>query len=83
MTKKILLFLLLLPMVWLNAQTLDINLSKYSFNNTVRSIVKDGEGNTYVCGSFTTVALWSGHGANFYGKQDYKIQILLKLQVEI
>jgi Secretion system C-terminal sorting domain/Domain of unknown function (DUF5122) beta-propeller len=55
--------LLFLGSVTAQAQTLQVGSSQYAFNGIVNTIVKDGTGNTYVGGNFTTVGISSGHFA--------------------
>jgi hypothetical protein len=49
----------------IQAQTFEVNNNRYSFNSTVNAILKDGAGNTYVGGSFTSIELWLGAGIQF------------------
>ena len=49
----------------ISAQTFGVGKNTYTFDNIVRVAVTDNAGNTYVGGDFTSVSLWSGHGAKF------------------
>ncbi len=61
--KQIFIFLFALLSYQAAAQTIEVANNKYAVDNWIYAIVKDNVGNTYIGGSFTSVGLWSGHGA--------------------